>query len=70
MPQAMTMQTLTIGKRKYVLIAERDFRALQKRAGEPVVRAEFARSAMRELKAYRKTRKSIPWTAVRRKLGL
>jgi hypothetical protein len=66
----MTMQTLTIGKRKYVLIAERDFRRLQKRAGELVVREEFAADALRQVKAYRKTRKATPWTTVKRKLGL
>jgi hypothetical protein len=66
----MTMQTLTIGKRKFVLIAERDFRRLQKRAGEPIVREDFGKDAMRQLKSYRKTRKAASWTSVKRKLGL
>ncbi|MGD0460984.1 MAG: hypothetical protein ABSB74_00705 [Tepidisphaeraceae bacterium] len=54
----MTTQTLTIGKRRFVVVPERDFRRLQKRAGEGTVRPEFAQEAMWELKAYRKTGKS------------
>jgi len=66
----MTAQTLTIGKRRFVLVSERDFRRLQKRAGQCEVRPEFAQEAMRELKAYRKTGKAANWTDVKRKLGL
>jgi hypothetical protein len=66
----MTTQTLTIGKRRFVVVPEREFRRLQKRAEEGKVRPEFAEEAMRELKAYRKTGKAIEWTDVKRKLGL
>ncbi|MGD0540912.1 MAG: hypothetical protein ABSB33_05280 [Tepidisphaeraceae bacterium] len=66
----MTTQTLTIGKRRFVVVPERDFRRPQKRAGEGTVRREFALEAMRELKAYRKTGKAAEWTDVKRKLGL
>jgi hypothetical protein len=66
----MTIQTLTIGKRRFVLVSERDFRLLQKRAGKNVVRPELAEDAMRELKAYRKTGKASEWSAVKRRLGL
>ena len=66
----MFTQTLTIGKRRFVIVPERDFRRLQKRSGEGIVRPEFAEEAMRELKAYRKTGKAANWTEVKRKLGL
>jgi hypothetical protein len=66
---AMT-QTLTIGKRRFVLLPERDFLRLQKRAGQRPVRPEFAEEAMRELFAYRKTGKAANWSDVKRKLGL
>jgi hypothetical protein len=66
----MLTQTLTIGKRRFVLVPERDFQRLQKQAGRTAVRPEFAEEAMRELKTYRKTRKAANWTDVKRKLGL
>jgi hypothetical protein len=66
----MTTQTLTIGKRRFVVVPERDFRRLQKQAGQSAVRPEFAREAMRELRAYRKTGKAVDWTDVKHKLGL
>jgi hypothetical protein len=66
----MTPQTLVIGKRRFVVIPEREFRRFQKRAGEGKVRPEFAEEAMRELRAYRKTGKAADWNDVKRKLGL
>ena len=66
----MTTQTLIIGKRRFVLVPERDFRRLQKRAGKMEVRPEVAEEAMRELRAYRKTHKAADWSDVKRKLGL
>ncbi len=66
----MVAQTLTIGKRRFVLVPERDFRRLQKRAGGREVRAEFGEEAMRELKAYRRTGKAADWKAVKHRLGL
>ena len=65
----MVTQTLTIGKRRFVVVPERDFQRLQSRR-EKTVRREFAEEAMRELKAYRKTGKAAKWTDVKRKLGL
>jgi hypothetical protein len=66
----MNTQTLMIGKRRFVVVPERDFQRLQKRAGENVIRSDFALEAMRELRAYRKTGKAVKWTDVKRKLGL
>jgi hypothetical protein len=66
----MTTQTLTLGKRRFVVLPERDFQRLQKRAGRVQVRPEFAKEAMKELQAYRKTGKAANWTDVKRKLGL
>lgn len=66
----MTIQTLTIGKRRFVLVPERDFQRLQKRAGKSMVRPEFAEDAMRELKAYRKTGKAADWSGIKQRLGL
>ena len=66
----MTTQTLVIGRRRFVVVPEREFRRLQKLAGEGEVRPEFAEEAMRELKAYRKTGKAADWADVKHKLGL
>ena len=63
-------QTLTIGKRRFVLIPEREFQRLQKRAAGKQVRPEFAQDAMRELRNYRKSGKAAKWSDVKRKLGL
>ena len=66
----MTTGTLTIGKRRFIIVPEREFRRLQKRAGRDSVRPEFAEEAMKELRAYRKTHKAADWGDVQRKLGL
>jgi hypothetical protein len=66
----MTIQTLTLGKQRFVVVPEREFRRLQKRAQKMVVRPEFAQEAMRELKAYRKTGRAAEWSSVKRRLGL
>ena len=66
----MTHQTLTIGKRRFVLVLERDFQRLQKKAAKNEVKPEFALDAMRELTAYRKTGKAADWNIVKRRLGL
>ena len=66
----MTIQTLTIGKRRFILLPERDFQRLQKQARQNVVRPEFAEDAMRELKAYRKTGNAAKWPSVKMRLGL
>jgi hypothetical protein len=66
----MTTQTLIIGKRRFVLVPERDFRRLEKQASRSAIRPEFAEEAMRELSAYRKSGKAANWAYVKRKLGL
>ena len=66
----MTTQTLTIGKRRFVLVPERDFLRLQKQANAGGVREDFAEDAMKDLKTYRKTGKAHEWSKVKRNLGL
>jgi hypothetical protein len=74
----MSAQTLTLGGRRFVVLPERDYLKLQERArktsdkqaGHRQVRPDFAADAMRELRAYRKTRKAANWTDVQPKLGL
>lgn len=66
----MTVQTLTIGKRRFVVVPEVDFRRLEKKAAQHEVRPEFAQEAMRELNAYRRTGKARNWSDVKSKLGL
>jgi len=66
----MIATTLTIGKRRFVLLPEAEFHRLQKRAAAKTVRPTFAQDAMRELRAYRKTGKAANWADVKRKLGL
>jgi hypothetical protein len=66
----MASQTLTIGKRRFVLVPEREYQQLQKKAAANEVRAEVADAAMKDLKAYRKAGKAANWKDVKRKLGL
>lgn len=66
----MAIQTLTIGKRRFVLLPKREFDRLQQQAGKSVVRPEFADDAMRELKAYRQTGKAADWSGIKQRLGL
>lgn len=66
----MTTQTLTIGKRRFVVVAERDFVRLQKLAAKREVIADFADDAMKDLRAYRRTRKAAGWKSVKRRLGI
>ena len=74
----MPEQTLTLGRRRFVLVPERDYLKLQKLAGRAAakntsarrVNAEFAEDAIRELRSYRKTRKAAKWAEVKAKLGL
>jgi hypothetical protein len=66
----MTVQTITIGKRRFVLLPERDFQRLAKRAEEAYVRPDFAQEALRELKAYKRTGKAADWQDVKRRLSL
>jgi len=66
----MTVQTITIGKRRFVLLPERDFQRLDKRAEEAYVRPDFAQKALRELKAYKRTGKAADWQDVKRRLAL
>jgi hypothetical protein len=74
----MPSQTLTLGGRRFVVLSERDYLKLQKRAskagqkqGDPIeVKPEFAADAMRELRAYRKTKKAARWIDIKAKLGL
>ncbi len=63
-------QTLTIGKRRFVLVPESEFQRLQKQAARQQVSPAFAREAMTELRNYRKTGKAAKWSDVKRKLGL
>ena len=65
----MTVQTIEIGRKKFVLLAEGDFRKLQKRAAAGEVRPDFAEEAMKELRAYRKTGKARRWEQVKADLG-
>ena len=52
------------------MVPEKEFERLQQRAGEREVRPEFAKDAMRQLKAYRKTGKASDWAQVERRLEL
>lgn len=62
----MTIQTLTLGKRKFVVIPEKDFRRLQAKAEEISVqdKGDIAEAKRREREP------SIPLAAVRKRLGL
>jgi len=62
----MTIQTLTLGKRKFVVVLEKDFRRLQARAEEISVQDEgdIAEAKRREREP------SVSLEAVRKRLGL
>lgn len=66
----MTTQTLIIGKRRFVLVPEKDFLRLEKKAAARTVRPQFAKEAMRELQTYRKAGKATHWKDIKQKLGL
>jgi hypothetical protein len=62
----MTIQTLTLGKRKFVVIPEKDFRRLQRKAGEisNQDKGDIAEAKRREHEP------AVPLEAVRKRLGL
>lgn len=66
----METQTLIIGKRRFVVVPEREFLKLQRQATESEVRRSFGEQAMRDLEKYRTTGKAANWNDVKQKLGL
>jgi hypothetical protein len=64
----MTVQTLKLGRREYVLISKKDFARLQRRAGELTEQdlGDIAESKRRLAEPGR----SIPLSDVRKRLGL
>lgn len=62
----MTIQTLILGKRKFVVIPEKDFRRLQSRAEEISTqdKGDVAEAKRRDREP------SVPLRAVRKRLGL
>ena len=66
----MASQTPTIGKRRFVLLPESEYRRLQKKAATNTVRGEFANAVMKDLKAYRKTGKAANWKDAKRSLSI
>jgi hypothetical protein len=66
----MTVQTLTIGKQRFVLLRERDFLQLQGRARSAQVRPEVVKKAMKDLQSFRRSGKAASWTKIKRELGL
>ncbi len=61
-----TVQTLTLGKRKFVVVPEKDFRRLQRKAEEISAqdKGDIAEAKRREHEP------SVPLGAVRKRLGL
>ncbi len=71
----MTVQTLTLGKNKFVVVPEREFDRLRRENAQ--YRAmlnedrRLGKLAEKELKAHRKSgRKGTAWEAVKNELGL
>jgi PHD/YefM family antitoxin component YafN of YafNO toxin-antitoxin module len=62
----MTVQTLSVGKRKFVLLPEKDYRRLQKKAEEISAqdKGDVAEAKRREREP------SVPLAAIRKRLGL
>ena len=65
----MATQVLTIGKRRFVLLPEREFLKLKEQADSAQVHPQFAADAMKQLQAYRKTGVATPWPKIKRKSG-
>lgn len=63
----MTTQTLTLGKRKFVIVAEKDFRRLQERA-EQITRQD--RGDVAETARRKNRGPSRPYSELRNRLGL
>ena len=71
----MTVASLKIGKRRFVVVPERDFNRLRKEnlqyRGLLSEDAALGKLAEKELKAFRKRGGGgIPWTQVKKELGL
>lgn len=70
----MTVQTLTLGKRKFVVVPETDFRRLQERAADMAAKDEDRRDAAilrRRLDEMRRRgEKPTPYVQFRKQLGL
>ncbi len=62
----MTVQTLTLGKKKFVVISEKEFRRLKQKAEEITAqdRGDFAEAKRREREP------SVSLSAVRKRLGV
>jgi hypothetical protein len=63
----MTIQTLTIGKQKFVVIREKDFRSLQQKA--EVISAQDKRD-IAEAKRRKAAGPAKPYAELRKQLGL
>ncbi|HUO10949.1 MAG TPA: hypothetical protein VM008_21795 [Phycisphaerae bacterium] len=63
----MTVQTLTIGKKKFVVIPEKDFRQLQEQA--ELISAQD-RGDIAEAKRRKHSGPTRPYAELRKKLGL
>ncbi len=62
----MTVQTLTLGKKKFVIVPEKDFRRLQQKAEEISTqdKGDIAEAKRRQREP------SVPLAAVRKRFGL
>ena len=63
----MTIQTVQLGKKKFVILAEKDFRRLQLRADEV---SEQDKGDVAEAKRRKAAGPAKPYAALRKKLGL
>jgi hypothetical protein len=75
MRQDMTVSNIKIGRRKFVVVPERDFDRMQtdSKRYQELVKEDRAlgKLAEKELRAFRKSGdKGIPWEQVKKELGL
>ena len=68
----MTIQTLTLGKKKFVVLPEKDFRQLQKQAQQTTAedRRDAATLRRRLSSMRRRNEKPQPYLQARKDLGL
>jgi hypothetical protein len=73
-PKAQRPQKLVVAGKRFVIIPEKEFLRLEKAADGKRAKREvnpaFADAAMRELRAYKRTRQGRSWDEIKRELAL
>ncbi len=66
----METQTITIGKKRYVLMPEKEYEKLRTRKDRQLVCEDIVSDAMTQVQEYRKTGQARDWAEIKKELGL